>query len=159
MLLGGAQESGRRAGTENVPAIGGFGRAAELAYGDLDAATRVAGVRDGVETALKTRVPPIEIHGAGMPRLPNTSCFGLDGYKAETQLMALDLAGVAVSAGSACSSGKMRPSHVLLAMGVPADRAACAIRVSIGPATTPLETSRLVDSWAASATRRQGEAA
>jgi cysteine desulfurase len=160
LLLGGGQERGKRAGTENVPAIGGFGRAAELAPDDLADAPRLAELRAAFEAALAARVPEIEIYGGNAPRLPNTSCFGLAGLKAETQLMALDLAGIAVSAGSACSSGKMRPSHVLVAMGVVPEQAGCAIRVSLGPTNTAADTARLVERWSALAARhRLGQAA
>ena len=147
LIRGGGQERGRRAGTENMPAIAGFGLAAELAAGDLADAGRIAALRDGLEAALAARQPGLRIFGRGAPRLPNTSCFGLAGLTAETQLMALDLAGIAVSAGSACSSGKARSSHVLAAMGAEPALAGSAIRVSLGRQNGPADIERLVAAW------------
>jgi len=160
LIRGGGQERGRRAGTENVPAIGGFGLAAELAAEDLASADRLAALRDQLETELGRRQPALRIFGAGAPRLPNTSCFGLPGLKAETQLMALDLQLIAVSAGSACSSGKAKPSHVLAAMGAGPELAATAIRVSLGRGNGPGDIERLVTAWSDLAQRsRLGVAA
>jgi cysteine desulfurase len=153
LILGGGQERGRRAGTENMPAIAGFGLAAMLAAQDLADAGRLAGLRDRLEAELAARQPRLTLFGAGAPRLPNTSCFGLAGLKAETQLMALDLAGIAVSAGSACSSGKAKPSHVLAAMGVAPALAGCAIRVSLGRGNEPADLARLVEAWSDLAAR------
>lgn len=144
LLRGGGQEKRRRGGTENVAAIAGFGIAAELAT-DTPDLTRL---RDAMEARLAGTASDITIHGALAPRIGNTSCFGVPGLLAETALIALDLAGVAVSSGAACSSGAVEPSPVLLAMGVPEATAREAIRVSLGWATTPDEIDHLVESWA-----------
>ena len=117
LIRGGGQERRHRAGTENLPGIAGFGAAAECALAGLARMAGLAELRDRLERHLRARAPEIEIYGAGAPRLPNTSCFGTPGLTAEIQVMALDLAGIAVSAGAACSSGKVAPSHVLSAMG------------------------------------------
>ena len=132
LIRGGGQERGRRSGTENLPGIAGFGAAAELAAKGMEEAGGLAGLRDRLEDGILHEVPTARIVGAGAERLPNTSCIALPGISAETQVMALDLAGFAVSAGSACSSGKVRASHVLRAMGLADEIAACAIRVSLG---------------------------
>jgi cysteine desulfurase len=142
-LRGGGQEKRRRGGTENVAAIVGFGVAAELAGQGPD----LAGLRDDMERRLAATAPGITVHGALAPRLGNTSCFGSPGLLAETALIALDLAGIAVSSGAACSSGAVEPSPVLLAMGVPEAQAREAIRVSLGWGTTPEEIDHLVESW------------
>jgi len=143
LLLGGGQEQRRRGGTENVAAIVGFGVAADLA-GDSPDSTEL---RDAMEARLAEIAPEIAIHGSLAPRLGNTSCFGVPGLSAETALIALDLAGIAVSSGAACSSGAVEPSPVLLAMGVAQATAREAIRVSLGWATTPAEVDHLVESW------------
>ncbi len=154
LLRGGGQERRRRAGTENVAGIAAFGAAARAALAELDRFAALASMRDGMEVLLRAATPDLLVAGAGAPRLPNTSCLILPGVPAETQLMRLDLAGVAVSSGSACSSGKVAASHVLLAMGVAPDLAACAIRVSLGWSTTPAELDRFVAAWSAMAARR-----
>ena len=146
-IRGGGQERRRRAGTENVPAIAGFGAAAAVVKARQGLAGQAA-LRDGLEARLKALAPGLRVYGAAAARLPNTSCFGLRGLPAETQVMALDLAGVAVSAGSACSSGKVEPSHVLTAMGASREDAACAIRVSLGWATTETDLDRFFEAWA-----------
>ena len=143
LLRGGGQEMRRRGGTENVAAIVGLGVAADFASDGPNLAV----LRDGMETRLTEVAPEITIHGGLAPRLGNTSCFGSPGLSAETALIALDLAGIAVSSGAACSSGAVEPSPVLLAMGVPEARAREAIRVSLGWATTPAEVDHLVESW------------
>jgi len=142
LLRGGGQEKRRRGGTENVAAIVGFGVAAEQAGQGPD----LAALRDDLEKRL-AETAEITVHGALAPRLSNTSCFGSPGLLAETALIALDLAGIAVSSGAACSSGAVEPSPVLLAMGVPEARAREAIRVSLGWGTTPEEIDHLVESW------------
>ncbi len=148
LLTGGGQERGRRAGTENVPGIAGFGAAAAVAAASGGAsAARLAELRDGIERRIAEIAPDARFYGAGADRLPNTSCILMPGVKAETQVMALDLAGVMVSAGSACSSGKVRPSRVLQAMEVPDEEAACAIRVSFGWTSTPDDADALVAAW------------
>ncbi len=146
MLLGGGQERGRRAGTENTAGIVGFGVAAELAIRDIEAISGLAGLRDQMEARLRRAVPEATVFGAAAPRLPNTSCIAMPGVAAETQVMALDLAGIAVSAGSACSSGKVKASHVLAAMGA-GDLAGNAIRVSAGWRSAPADFDRLVEGW------------
>ena len=132
IIAGGGQELGRRAGTENVAAIAGFGAAAEEAAGFRDAMLRMRALRHRFEMELTRLVPDAVIFGANAMRLPNTSNFAIPGLAAETALIALDLDGVAVSSGSACSSGKVKPSHVLAAMGVDEDLARGSLRVSFG---------------------------
>jgi cysteine desulfurase len=148
LLRGGSQERGWRAGTENVPAIRGFGVAATAAVQGLPAMAMLGTARDALEQRLRQIAPEAVIFAAEAERLPNTICVALPGLPAETQVMALDLAGVAVSAGSACSSGKVRPSHVLRAMGASAERAGSAIRVSLGWRTTPDDIDHFADAWA-----------
>ena len=149
VLRGGGQEMGRRAGTEDVAAIAGFGAAAVAAARDLadGAWERVAELRNVLESLLEDGDLRTISVGKGAPRLPNTLCVLAPGWKGETQVMAMDLAGFAISAGSACSSGKVRASRVLTAMGHAPEDAACAIRVSIGPATTMDEVRRFADAW------------
>ncbi len=146
LIQGGGQELGRRSGTENVAAIAGLG-AAVRALKDDDTA-QLARWRDAFEAELRTMVPEVVIFGADAPRLPNTSCFGVSGLTGETQVMALDLAGVAVSSGAACSSGKVARSHVLDAMGADPVLASSAIRVSIGWASREEDLARCVAAWA-----------
>ncbi len=133
LVTGGGQERGHRAGTENVAAIAGFGSAARQAREKLPEIDRVASLRGEIEAIVRELAPDAVIYGAAAPRLPNTSFFSIPGTKAETMQIAFDLAGVALSAGSACSSGKVGPSHVLKAMGFGDD--AAALRVSIGHST------------------------
>ena len=132
LVKGGGQEKGLRAGTENIPAIAGFGAAAEAA--DLESVASLVALRDRLEAKLAGLFPDLVVFGASAPRLPQTSAFAMSGVSAETLLIALDLAGLAVSSGSACSSGKVQASHVLLAMGVDPDLAKGALRISLGPA-------------------------
>jgi len=131
LIHGGGQESGRRAGTENIAAIAGFGTASEDAA-DLSSAQSLTALRDRFEAELLRAAPDAMIFGGRVSRLPNTSNFAIPGLSAETALIALDLDGVAVSSGSACSSGKVKPSHVLAAMGVDEALARCGLRVSFG---------------------------
>lgn len=147
LLRGGGQERSRRAGTENVPAIAGFGAAAQAAGEALSDAAGLARLRDDLETRVLECVPDATIHGTNAPRVANTSCIGLPNLTGEFQVMSLDLAGIAVSAGSACSSGKVTPSHVLEAMGLDADGARNAIRVSLGWTTTRDDIDRFIDAW------------
>jgi cysteine desulfurase len=147
-ILGGGQESGRRAGTENVPGIVGFAAAAEAATSDREGLATVAALRGRIEDGLRRMTPELVVHGAGARRLPNTACIGIPGVAAETAVIALDLAGVAVSSGSACSSGKVRPSHVLTAMGAAPDAAREAIRVSLGWNSRAEDAERLFAAWA-----------
>ena len=149
VVRGGGQERGRRAGTENAPAIAGFG-AAIAAMGDGAAENRrLQGLRDEIEGEVRARVPAVQIFGAAAPRLANTSCLAMPGVGNETQVMALDLAGVAVSAGAACSSGKVGASHVLGAMGIDEATARRAIRVSLGWTSTAADVARFVEAWTA----------
>lgn len=147
-IVGGGQERGRRSGTENLPGIVGFGAAAEAvvaaAPGEVEA---VRALRDRLESALLSAIPDLRILCRGMPRLGNTSAIVMPGVPAETQVMALDLEGVAVSAGSACSSGKVTRSHVIDAMEPDGVAAACTIRVSLGWENTEADVDRLVEAW------------
>ena len=155
-IRGGGQEMGRRSGTENVVGIAGFGAASEAAARERVAGgwERVAGLRDALESHLEARSQGTISVGKGSPRLPNTLCLATPGWKGETQVMQLDLAGFAVSAGSACSSGKVRASRVLLAMGLPPEVAGSAIRVSLGPMTTEAEVRGFAEAWIAGHERR-----
>lgn len=146
-IRGGGQERSRRGGTENLPGIIGFGTAAALAAAELADQPRLARLRDRLEAAVTEAAPDAPIYGKAAPRLANTSCVGMPGVRSESQLMGFDLAGIAVSAGAACSSGKVAQSHVLLAMGVDPAAAACAIRVSLGWATEEAHVERFVDVW------------
>ncbi len=149
-MKGGGQEMGRRAGTENLVGIAGFGAAAEAAARDLadDVWTGIEKLRTILENAIAAAAPETIFVGNGAPRLPNTSCFALPGWKGETQVMQMDLAGFAISAGSACSSGKVRASRVLRAMGFDDDVAGSAIRVSLGPTTREEDVLRFAEAWA-----------
>ena len=149
LIHGGGQERGLRGGTENAAGIVGFGTAAQLAQGDLARAGEIAALRDRLEARLRETEPDVVIFSEGAERLPNTSCLTMPGVQSETQVMGLDLAGVAVSAGSACSSGKVEPSHVLRALGAADAVGGCAIRVSMGWATTEEETERFLGTWRA----------
>ena len=146
MLRGGGQERGRRAGTENVPGIAGFGAAARAAREGLTDFARLGRWRERIENRLRQHADN-RVYGFGVPRLANTSCLTKPGVEAETQVIQLDLAGVAVSAGAACSSGKVEPSRVLAAMGVDANEAATAIRVSLGWNTTEDDADKFVEAW------------
>lgn len=141
LVTGGGQESRKRAGTENVAAIAGFGAAARAAGNDLSRSAGWAAWRDGLALALKDIVG-MTIFSGSAARLPQTICLGVDGTSAETLVIGLDLEGVAVSSGSACSSGKVGPSHVLAAMGVAPERARSAIRISFGWDTTEKDLDR-----------------
>jgi cysteine desulfurase len=136
LLKGGGQERRRRAGTENVGGIVGFGVAAELAAADLAKAPELAKLRDELEAGALAIAPEAVVLSSRVPRLPNTTCLAVPGAKAETLVIGLDLAGVAVSSGSACSSGKVEASHVLSAMGIAPELAQGAIRISLGFATS-----------------------
>jgi len=117
-------------------------------------APALARLRDDIEARVKAIAPDAIIYGAAAARLPNTSCIGLPGVNNEVQVMALDLAGVAISAGAACSSGKLTPSHVLQAMGAGDDAAASAIRISLGWQTSAADGDRFIEVWTALANRR-----
>ena len=133
LVRGGGQEKGHRAGTEALPLIAGFGAAAEVAKARLETTGWSNDMRDVLEKGLMAIAPDATIHGLNVIRLPNTTFFSLNGQKAETVQIAFDLAGIALSAGSACSSGKVGPSHVLAAMGH-ADGPG-GLRVSLSPDT------------------------
>ena len=152
-LHGGGQERGRRAGTENLSGIAGFGAAAEAARRDLAHARAQAAWRDAAQARIAAEVD-IEVFGQAAPRVPGTLCFGCDGFDAERQVMAMDLDGVMVSAGAACSSGKMAASAVLIAMGF-TPLASQSIRVSGGWATTEADWTRFADAWLAAHARHQ----
>ena len=160
-LRGGGQEMGRRAGTENLIGIAGFGAAAEAAQRDLADGVweRVAELRNILDHALSAHGFETISVGNGVQRLPNTLCIIAPGWKGETQVMAMDLAGFAVSAGSACSSGKVRSSRVLRAMGFEAGLAGQAIRVSIGPETQENDVLRFADAWGRAYVKILGRAA
>ncbi|HLZ67739.1 MAG TPA: cysteine desulfurase family protein [Aliidongia sp.] len=159
LTTGGGQEKGYRAGTENVAGIVGFGLAAEAAVAELDAYARLAELRDRLAGRLQAIEPAAVMFGAGAPRVANTLCIAMPGVKAETQVMAFDLAGIGVSAGSACSSGKVRTSHVLTAMGVGPDLASSAIRISLGRDTADEEIDRMIEAWTALRARTARSAA
>jgi cysteine desulfurase len=154
MLRGGGQERGRRAGTENLPGIAGFGAAAAAARAEIGVYDIVRRWRDTLEAEIAATAPAAVVLGAAAPRLPNTSAIALPGIAAVTQVIALDLDGVMVSSGAACSSGKVGPSHVLAAMAVPAELAAATIRVSLGWASSAADIERFLDSWLALYRRR-----
>ena len=149
IMRGGGQERRRRAGTENVIGAVSFGAAAAAALEDLDRFAALESLRDGLEQRARVVSPGTEIFGRHAPRLANTSCLTMPGVPSETQVVALDLAGVAVGAGAACSSGKVRSSHVLEAMGVGASVAATAIRVSLGWTSAQADVDRFVGAWLA----------
>ena len=148
LIRGGGQERSLRAGTENVAAIAGFGAAAAAVRdaGQADA-IRMAALRDRLEAGIKAATPEAVIFGAAVPRLPNTTLFAVPGLKAETAIIAFDLNGIALSSGSACSSGRVQPSHVLAAMGVSPELARGALRVSLGRTTTEAEVEQFLGTW------------
>ncbi|MEE8371205.1 MAG: cysteine desulfurase family protein [Sphingomonadales bacterium] len=147
LMVGGGQEMRRRSGTENMPAIAGLGVAAELALDDIKMAPRIEKLRDGLEMRMQKLCGHIRFFSKDAARLPNTANFTMPGVRSEIQVMALDLEGVAVSAGAACSSGKVTTSRVLLAMGASEEEAASGIRVSLGPTTSGDHVDRLVGAW------------
>lgn len=149
LITGGGQEMARRSGTENVPGIAGMGAAADLVGDDVDAGPRIAKLRDGLEDAILAISPDSRIYGRGAERLPNTTMVSMPGVPGDTQVMAMDLAGYAVSSGSACSSGKVKKSRILDAMGCAGKEAGEAIRVSLSPATTQDEIDGFVAAWQA----------
>ena len=161
LVKGGGQESGRRAGTENLIGIAGFGAAAEAAARDVDDGlwNNVKNLRDDLEDRLLRNAPEAVVVGREIDRLPNTICLAVAGWKGETQVMQMDLAGFAISAGSACSSGKVRPSKVLQAMGYDDLTAMSAIRVSLGPSTRAEELDAFADAWIAQYHRFRAKAA
>lgn len=147
LIIGGGQEKGLRAGTENVAAIHGFGIASGEASKKVSSMRQITKLRDKIEKKIKSIAADAIIFCEDGPRLPNTTMIAMPEVGAETQLMHFDVAGIAVSAGSACSAGKVSLSHVLLAMGVKASTAKCAIRVSIGVQNTEQEIDKFIQSW------------
>src|SRR6266851_270199 len=149
MIRGGGQERGRRAGSENLPGIAGFAAAATAAAQGMADYDRVWQLRDKLEAAVAETAPEAVVIGAHVPRLPNTTALALPGVSAETQVIALDLDGVMVSAGAACSSGKVGPSHVLAAMGAGPEITTGTIRISLGWSTTEAEIEHFLTAWTA----------
>jgi cysteine desulfurase len=144
-ITGGRQERSRRAGTENVPAIAGMGVAADVARTKMAAeAPRQAALRDRLEAGILAAIPGTDRNGAAAPRVPNTANISIDRVEAESLLIGLDLAGIAVSSGSACSSGTLEPSHVLKAMGLPHPRTLGSIRFSLGTSNTDADIDRVL---------------
>jgi cysteine desulfurase len=147
LLRGGGQELGRRAGTENVAGISAFGAATKAAMAALDAdAARLRGLKGRLEDGLK-QTPGMIVFSEDAPRLPNTTLFTVPGLKAETAVIGFDLAGIAVSSGSACSSGKVQPSHVLDAMGMGRELAQGAVRLSLGWSTSETDIEMTLKAW------------
>jgi cysteine desulfurase len=149
ILRGGGQERGRRAGTEATALIAGFGAAVRALAADGDAGRRMLALREQLEREALAANNQAVVYGAGAQRIANTTCLGRPGLTSDVQVIALDLAGVAVSAGAACSSGKVRKSHVLAAMGVPDEPASRAIRVSVGWTSTAGDVERFISAWRA----------
>lgn len=156
LIKGGGQENFQRGGTENAAAIAGFGAAVSEIVAETAGIDTLTGIRDSIEAGVSTICseagnkagePVFFARGENVSRLPNTSCFAVPGIKAETALISLDLAGIAVSSGSACSSGKVKKSHVLAAMGVEDSLAECALRVSTGVATTNEDAERFLGAF------------
>lgn len=152
VVRGGGQEKGWRGGTENVAGVAGMGVAAEEARAGLNAFAALAQERDALEAELQ-RLGDLTVFGAGAPRLPNTSCFASCGVPSSRAMIALDLAGIAVSAGSACSSGKTKASPVLDAMGVNHDLSMGMLRISFGWSSDPADRQRFLDAWSTIAGR------
>ncbi len=162
LMHGGGQERGRRAGTENFPAIAGFGAAAEAVRREFETGEGIGAVRplrDRLESELKRVAPDAWIAANDAPRLPNTTCVAVPGLHGETLVIAMDLEGIAVSAGSACSSGKVERSHVLDAMGLDNETASGAIRISLGWSSQEDEVERFLSAWQAIYERRRQQSA
>jgi cysteine desulfurase len=146
-MVGGGQERRRRGGTENLLGIVGFGAAADTALAEIADQPRLAALRDRIEAGVRGLAPEARIFGAGAARLANTTCLAMPGVSHEIQVMGFDLAGIAVSAGAACSSGKVAASHVLRAMGVEDSLAGQAIRVSLGWQSQAGDVERFLQAW------------
>jgi len=142
-MLGGSQERGRRGGTENVPGLVGLGRAAVLAQARLPEMAQVEALRDAFEARVLTGIPEVCVHGAGAPRLPNTSLLGFAGLEGEALQLRLAEQGICASTGSACSTGMREPSHVLRAMRIPETYARGTVRFSLGLGTTAGQMDRV----------------
>ncbi|WCR58108.1 cysteine desulfurase family protein [Wolbachia endosymbiont of Ctenocephalides felis wCfeJ] len=147
IIIGGGQEKGLRGGTENIVAIAGLSAALKNIPNLLSKADEIKELRDQLECELLNLASEIKIFGKNSKRLPNTSFVYMPRVKSDVQLMNFDLHNIAVSNGSACSSGKVEPSYVLLAMGATKEQAQCSIRISIGPQTKPLDIKKIVDCW------------
>lgn len=159
LIRGGGQEGGRRAGTENLPGIAGFAAAARAAGDGLEDMTRIRRLRDRLEAGIEAAVPGAAIIGREAERLANTVCFGAPGMEVETLVIAFDLAGIAVSSGSACSSGKVGPSHVLQAMGRGGEGVRGAVRVSLGRDSDEEDVVRFLEVWSEVSSRARASAA
>jgi cysteine desulfurase len=147
LLHGGGQERRRRGGTENIPGIAGFGAAAEVARQAIAESGRIAALRGRLEAGLLAMTPDAEIVGAAAERLVNTTCVAVPGLSAETLVIRFDLAGFAISAGAACSAGKIGASSVLMAMGYSETTARSAVRISLGGTTTDRDVDRFLGAW------------
>jgi cysteine desulfurase len=156
ILRGGGQERRMRAGTENVAGIAGFGVAALEAYSGLGHMDSLSTLRNQMISGIR-RYASVRVFGEAASRLPNTACIAMPGVSAEIQLIAFDLLGVSISSGSACSSGKVESSHVLAAMGVGADEALTAIRVSLGWSNTPKDVDNFINAWATIFSKSQAQ--
>jgi cysteine desulfurase len=156
MFRGGRQERGKRAGTENLPGIAGFAAAAAAALEDITVYGRIRVLRDQLQEQIAEIAPDAVVLGAAAPRLPNTAAIAMPGVAAETQVIALDLEGVMVSSGAACSSGKVGPSHVLAAMQVEPELAGSTIRVSLGWNSSEEDIAHFLQAWTALYRRRRG---
>jgi cysteine desulfurase len=159
LLRGGGQEHGRRAGTENLAGIAGFAAAAAAAVEEIAVYERVRALRDALEAEIAATAPEAVVLGAAAPRLPNTAAIAMPGVAAETQVIALDLDGVMVSAGAACSSGKVGSSHVLEAMGVGPDLVGSTIRVSLGWSSSEADVAHFLRAWTTLYRRCRGSSA
>lgn len=146
-MRGGGQEKNCRAGTHNTAGIAGMGLAAQIAMDNIDQYQKIGEMRDDLEICLKQVSDKVIIYGENAPRICNTTNVGVIGLSAQTQMMALDLDGISVSSGSACSSGSFKPSHVLMAMGVSEEDAKCALRLSLGWGTTTADIDHFVKIW------------
>jgi len=149
LIVGGGQERGWRGGTENISGIAGLGKAASLAILDLEEIDRIRELRDTLESRIETMCPEVNIFCSDVARLPNTSSLNMPGVQSDTQVITFDLAGIAISAGSACSSGKVEPSHVLNAMGAMPSISGCTIRVSMGWNSNINDIDRFTSVWKA----------
>ncbi len=157
LIYGGGQERGWRSGTENLAGIVAFGRAAELAIENLENYQKISVLRDFLEAEIKTFCPQTTVFGGAAQRLPNTTNFTMPGVSSDTQAIALDLEGFCVSTGAACSSGKVKASHVLTAMGYGPEVAGCALRVSLGWQTEMADLEAFIEAWKRLYTRTHGE--
>ena len=158
LIRGGGQERGARGGTENVAAVAGFGAAASACRAEAAEPERLTSLRRRLERVVREAASDAVVFGAAAPRLPNTLCFAVPGVEAATLIIALDLAGVAVSSGSACSSGKVTPSHVLAAMGVKPELARGAIRLSLGFGSTDDDVERFAEAFSGALRRMRRSA-